>query len=69
MQEFKDLTEEQQVSVLATAAEWKENHFNHIKSLVKDKKYAIAPSGIDMFHPELWKGIHWIWFNDKKVNV
>lgn len=48
--------------VYEKAFTWNHDHADHVANLVYEKGPAVAPSGSDVFRPELWKGIHWRWF-------
>lgn len=47
------------------AIEWAGNHPEHVYGLLDsaETKAPIEPTGSDISHPELWKDIHWKWFN------
>lgn len=62
MKEYSDLTKEEQLEVYNKAFAFLHDHADHVHSLYDKKTPGVAPSGSDMFHPELWKGIHWVWF-------
>ena len=62
MKKYDDLSEEELREVARLANEFKKNHASHVDNLIKIAKIAVAPSGSDLFHPELWKPIHWKWF-------
>lgn len=64
MRTFKDLNTEEKLNMYNTAHNFLHDHCEHVHSLFDKKTPAIAPSGSDMFKPELWKGIHWAWFVD-----
>lgn len=44
-------------------------HKTHIYSLIKKDTNKIPPCGSDLFHPELWKEIHWKWFLDNQFDI
>ena len=62
MMQYKDLTQEEKFEVYNKAFTFLHDHSDHVWSMVTKDKDSIAPSGSDMFHPELWKSIHWVWF-------
>lgn len=62
MLEFKDLTPKQIVTLEAVGYEWLGQHERHVWSMIRKDTPNVAPSGSDMFKPELWKDIHWKWF-------
>ena len=64
MIEFKQLNNEEQQKVREKAMEWFQDHKSHVYSLIEKDTPKVAPSGSDMYKPELWKGIHWKWFLD-----
>jgi len=64
MIEYNQLTEDYQEKVRKNAFEWYLQHKKHIYSLIKKDTNKIPPRGSDLFHPELWKEIHWKWFLD-----
>lgn len=77
MKQFNGLTESEKAEIKDKALSWYEQHKDHVDMIsegaVTDK---ISPSGSDLFRPELWKGIHWLWFfswqnmnADKKLNM
>ena len=64
MLDYKDTTEEQKREIYDKAFTWRHDHADHVANLIKEKGPSVAPSGSDMFRPELWKAIHWRWFLD-----
>jgi hypothetical protein len=62
MKEFKDLTNEDQKVIFNNAFTFLHDHADHVHSLFDKQTPIVAPSGSDLWHPELWKGIHWAWF-------
>ena len=62
MMEFDDLTIDEKGEMYNKAFTFIHDHSDHVHSLFNRKTSRVAPSGSDMFHPELWKGIHWAWF-------
>jgi hypothetical protein len=62
--ELEDLTSEEVEKVETTGREWYLSHRDHVKGLVKSAEggEGYPPSGSDLFHPELWKSKHWVWF-------
>lgn len=62
VKEFKDLTDEERKVVFNKAFTFLHDHSDHIYTLFNKLTPMIAPSGTDLWHPELWKGIHWNWF-------
>ena len=62
MKEFEDLTFDEKVEVLKKAKAFKKENKRYVEDRLKRAKHGIAPSGSDLNHPELWKGIHWYWF-------
>lgn len=65
MKKYEHLTTEAQKTVYDKAFTFMHDHADHVHNLFDNKTQAVAPSGSDMFHPELWKGIHWVWFLNK----
>ena len=64
MVKFEQLNEQEQTKVREEAMKFFQPRKNQIyKNLEKDTP-KVAPSGSDLFHPELWKSIHWKWFLD-----
>lgn len=64
MIQYNQLNEEEQNKIRENAMNWFKEHKKHVYSLVDETKDKVAPSGSDLYHPELWKGIHWRWFLD-----
>lgn len=64
MKQFSDLTLGEIYEIREKARSFYNAHRDHVLKLYMNKRddEGIAPSGSDMFHPELWKGIHWRWF-------
>lgn len=50
------------------AETWYQNHKEHVEKLIKnsDVNFPVRPSLEDMERPELWKGMHWIWFLEER---
>jgi len=65
MKTYEQLTEEEQRYIYNKAFTFKHDHADHVAVLISDAKVAVAPSGYDRRHPELWKGIHWKWFEER----
>lgn len=68
MTQYWELSEEERKQLKDKALSWYKEHQLHVNKLVHGKKIEIAPSGSDMFRPELWKAIHWVWFF-KHMNI
>ncbi len=66
MTEYQDLSTEEIKQVYDKAFTFLHDHADHVNSLFEKTTPCIAPSGSDLFHPELWKGIHWAWFIKKE---
>ena len=62
MQTYEQLKIEEQVEVYNVAFTFLHDNADHVHNLFDRRTPRIAPSGTDMFYPELWKGIHWAWF-------
>lgn len=52
----------EQQEIKAAAEKFFSAHKNHVAEISKDTEHVVAPSGSDLFRPELWKGIHWLWY-------
>ena len=50
------------------AEQWYKDHTEHVKHLIKTSNinFPIRPSLEDLSKPELWKGMHWIWFLEER---
>lgn len=46
---------------IEAALNWRERHWQHVVKLEASSPVGVAPSGSDVWHPELWKDIHWRW--------
>ena len=66
MKEYKDLSREEIVKIDSIAFSFLHDHVDHVYGLFDKNTPSVAPSGSDLFHPELWKGIHWVWFIKSK---
>ena len=64
MKEWKTLTRQETKEVVDRANVWLSKHSAFVKCLASMDDYAYAPSGSDLWHPELWKSGHWNWFLD-----
>lgn len=64
MTEFEDLDRAEVAELIANGESFLDKHDKHVNNLVIDSgpSVAVAPSGSDLFNPELWKAIHWRWF-------
>lgn len=49
-------------TMIDKAREFYWGHIEHVDRLLGDADAEYAPSGSDIFHPELWKPAHWKWF-------
>ena len=58
--ENTNILEQQEIQHLGE--EFLSAHKEHVASICADKENAVAPSGSDLFKPELWKAIHWNWY-------
>lgn len=66
MKTFADLTTEEKREIRKKAKEFYDAHKAHVVSIyLAYPTVGIAPSGSDMFRPELWKGMHWRWFRNE----
>lgn len=64
MIQWTDTTSSDRVMIRQRAEDYKHEHASHVHRLYKSARTAIAPSGSDLFKPELWKPIHWKWYLD-----
>lgn len=62
MRQFIELNLDDQQVVIQNAMMFSFMHKRHVRVLTHKEENAVAPSGSDMFKPELWKGIHWKWY-------
>ena len=63
MIKITDLSYEERLEVEHLGNQFYARHTNHVDSIRKAKgELSVAPSGSDIFHPDLWKAIHWNWF-------
>lgn len=69
MIKYSDLSEEQTLEVTVVGTQYSTEHPHHVDLLIHfyerdygSKAEGVAPSGSDLFRPELWKGCHWVWF-------
>lgn len=62
MKYFKDLNEEEQFEVYNKAWTFIHDHSEYVSKMLIMDTPSVAPSGSDMFKPELWKEIHWSWY-------
>lgn len=67
--QFSELNREQRKEIYDKAFTFMHDHTDHVHSLFDKNTPSVAPSGSDMFKPELWKGIHWVWFLTCKGDV
>jgi len=51
--------------LVATEA-WYARHAQHVKSLERSSTGSYPPSGSDCSRPDLWKGAHWAWFEERR---
>ena len=66
MREYKDLSTEEIKEIYNKAFTFLHDHADHVHGLFEKETPCVAPSGSDLFKPELWKGIHWAWFIKKE---
>jgi hypothetical protein len=61
-----ELTQEELFNVYSKAFTWNHDHADLVERLIANAKgkRSVAPCGSDIFHPELWKDIHWKWFKN-----
>lgn len=69
MIEYNGLSVEERKRVYNNAFTWLHDHADHVYNLFDKDTPAVAPSGSDLFRPELWKGIHWQWYFTFLSNV
>ena len=56
-------------AALRRADEWRAQHQDHIWRLMSESSREVVPvqpSDQDLFHPHLWKDIHWAWYFDHR---
>lgn len=69
MIQIEDLKKDELLNVYHKAFNFKHDHADYVETRMSDaRKYSLAPEGIapsgsDIYKPELWKGIHWLWFH------
>ncbi len=61
MVEFYQLPEHDRRRAIRAAMEWREKHTERVLGLMEDGHLAYAPSGSDIFRPELWRPAMWRW--------
>ena len=59
------MTLEEKKEVYNKAFTFRHDFADMVAREFKNSYCAVPPSGSDMFHPELWKGCHWKWFEEK----
>jgi hypothetical protein len=69
MVKWAELNDEDKHDVFTEAWTWRHDHADHVARLLNDASRPIAPEGSDLFKPELWKGIHWLWFQTLKSEI
>lgn len=62
MKNYQDLTSEERSEIQSKADAYYSAHTQHVDRLINYTEYSYAPSGSDMFRPELWKEAHWRWY-------
>lgn len=62
MKQIEDLTSDEKKELYNKAFTYSHDNSELVHNSFNKKTPSIAPSGSDMFHPELWKDIHWSWF-------
>ena len=62
MNDYEQLSVEEQVSVYNKAFTFLHDHADYVHNLFTKYTPSVEPSVSDLFRPELWKGIHWVWF-------
>ena len=66
MKMWHTLTPEEKEQVYSIGIKWYSDHIEHVDAMVTQVdlkfKFSYAPSGSDIFHPELWKLPHWRYF-------
>ena len=61
MQNFDELSQQDRLTAIMRASQWRKEHLEHVKRLMSDTG-TYPPSGSDIDRPELWKPAHWRWF-------
>lgn len=61
MLKIRDMTAAERTDMMTKARTWYWNHIDHVDKLLQTTT-SYAPSGSDIFRPELWKAAHWKWF-------
>lgn len=62
MIQYQDTDADERREIFDKAWTFRHDHADHVANLIKHTEVAVAPSGSDLFKPELWKAIHWNWF-------
>ena len=62
MKEFNELKKEEQKKAIDKANKWVLLHKNYVIRITAEVYESYPPSGLDIFHPELWKAAHWNWY-------
>lgn len=50
-----------------TALAWRQDHLCHVSKLLTHPGMTYAPSGSDVFRPELWRSPHWRWLKESET--
>jgi hypothetical protein len=64
----KDIGNMQTKKVIQLATTWYNDHKDHVDKLKKSTILSYEPSKSDLYHPELWKGASWNWFETLMSN-
>lgn len=64
MIKYEQLNKQEQSLIQKEALVFFNTHKSKIYKQITPLTEKIAPSGSDLYHPELWKTTHWKWFLD-----
>jgi len=68
MKEFNELKKEELEQVVDKANTWFLLHKKYVLRIMGKVCKSYPPSGLDIYHPELWTGAHWCWYKKGETN-
>ena len=64
MIKFSQLNKDEQSKILSDGMKYFVKNKSTVRKSVDKNTEKSAPTGSDLYHPELWKPSHWKWFLD-----
>lgn len=64
---FEELLDIEQKEIRKTAVIFYRENRDRVRQLADNAGALLAPTGVELFRPDRWRGFHWRWFIKKNL--